>query len=743
MGKRLLSLCLVLALCLGLLPVTALAAEVDAPDNLYVGNQNVRRGNDTTYWNTNNSGELTQVSDATDDSNDWTVKYDPNSATLTLNEAKISGSYNEYNNPFTAGIYAKGSSNQSVALTIELIGTNTITGNYGIYVNAEISADSNGTDASLTITGENNGSLKVSGSFHGIYVKSGTGDASLNINDASVVAKTTQTYSGYAGVYVQSSANATSSPQLSLAVNGGSLTTSASEGNDGIQFYVGSSEATGATTSLTVTDNAIVRAKNGIKAERVDKPTPSGAGIVFDGDEGTVYGSVTLQEDITINKGESLTIPEGASLTIDSGATLTVDGGELTGENIPTEGVVYKVTGVTLSETTLTLEVGGEETLTATVAPTNATNKNMTWSSSNSAVATVDQNGNVEAVGAGTATITVKTQDGEKTASCTVTVTHVHTTTKTEARPATCTEAGNTEYWYCSGCHKYFADEAGTEETTLADTVIPATGHTFRGGWCAVCGARDPNYVPPNPSYLISVSQAQGGKVTASPTAAKKGDTVTLTVTPEDGYELADLTVTDFWGREVALTEQADGAYTFTMPASQVEIEAAFTQAQPPFTDVSEADWFYDEVQYVVDKGLMIGVSDTQFAPGANLTRAMLWTILARMDGETITGSTWAQDARAWAMDNGVSDGTDANRAVTREQLVTMLWRYTGQPEGTGDLSGFADGDTVSGWAQEAMGWSVGAGLIQGDENGLTPTATAIRAQIAAILMRFCEGVAG
>ena len=195
---------------------------------------------------------------------------------------------------------------------------------------------------------------------------------------------------------------------------------------------------------------------------------------------------------------------------------------------------------------------------------------------------------------------------------------------------------------------------------------------------------------------------------TSGPVAAKKGDTVTLTVTPEDGYELADLTVTDFWGRDVALTANGDGTYTFTIPASQVEIEAAFTQTEKPelpFTDVTQADWFYDEVQYVVDKGLMIGTSDTEFAPGADLTRAMLWTILARMDGETITGANWAQDARAWAMANGVSDGT-------------------------GDLSGFADADTVPDWAEEAMSWSVGVGLIQGDENGLTPAATAIRAPL-------------
>ena len=253
-------------------------------------------------------------------------------------------------------------------------------------------------------------------------------------------------------------------------------------------------------------------------------------------------------------------------------------------------------------------------------------------------------------------------------------------------------------------------------------------------------------YIPPaNPNYKITIGDMENGTVTANPTAAKKGDTVTLTVTPEDGYELAELTVTDFWGKDVALTANGDGTYTFTMPSSQVEVKASFTQAEKPelpFTDVTQADWFYDEVKYVVDNGLMIGVSDTEFAPGANLTRAMMWTILARMDGETITGANWAQDARAWAMANGVSDGTDADRAVTREELVTMIWRYVGQPQGTGDLSSFADADTVSDWAQEAMSWSVGTGLIVGDENGLTPTATAIRAQIAAILMRFCENVA-
>lgn len=309
MQKRFLSLLCVLALCLSLLPVTALAAG-NAPNSLYVRDQQVISGDNITYWTTNTDGKLTQS--AADQS--WNVKYDPVTVTLTLRGATIQGGTNTGPASFGSGIYAQCSIGQSVTLTIKLIGENTITGYYGIYVNAEMSANSYGTDASLTITGENNGSLKVSDSYHGIYVKSGTGDASLNINDASVVASSSSSYSGYAGVYVQSSVRATSSPQLSLKVNGGSLTTSGTGNSDGILFSVGQSQATGATTSLTVSDNAIVRANGGIKASRVDEPTPSGTGIVFDGKEGTVYGTVELQKDLEIKSGETLTIPQGSSL---------------------------------------------------------------------------------------------------------------------------------------------------------------------------------------------------------------------------------------------------------------------------------------------------------------------------------------------------------------------------------------------------------------------------------------------
>lgn len=431
MKKTLLSLFCVLALCLGLLPTAALAAGEDAPDTLYVGNQQVISGTETTYWSTDPStGNLTE----SNESGNWNVKYESSSNTLTLKNAKITGSYNQYYNPFTAGIYAKSSSNQSVALTIELIDTNTITGNYGIYVDAQ-QGETVGTNASLLIrNSSDNGILEVSGSSHGIYVISGTGDASLNIENASVDAKTTQTNSGYAGVCVQSSASATTSPQLSLAVNGGSLTTSGSASGEGIKFYVGAHEATSATTSMTVTDNAIVDARNGgISASgvRVNPNVNIGSagstgGIVFDGTEGTVYGNVELQKDLEIKSGESLTIGKGASLTVPDGKTITVEGGgKLNGTPTGNGSVVYKVIGVTLNTDKLPLYTGDSNTLTATIEPSNATNTNLTWSSDSEKVATVDENGTVTAVAHGTATITATAADGSgKTDTCTVTVTN-------------------------------------------------------------------------------------------------------------------------------------------------------------------------------------------------------------------------------------------------------------------------------------------------------------------------------
>ena len=312
-------------------------AANDAPTTLYVGSTTITAG----YWTSSDGGTTwtnTQQSDPP--SGDSYIHYN-GQGTLELHNATIKGGSNTGPPPYGAGIYALCSQDQPVALTIELIGTNTITGTYGIFLNAEIDASSYGTNATLTITGENNGSLGVSGSDHGIYVKSGTGNASINIKNVAVTSSTNGNYA--AGVYVMSSNYATNSPNISLSVDGGSLTASGTGSSDGIQFYVGSSEATGATTSLTVSDNAIVDARNGgISASKIletlPTPTPTGdnrSGIVFDGSTGTAYGTVALQNDLTINQGETLTVPDGSSLNcnekLTNNGTILASGGTVTG----------------------------------------------------------------------------------------------------------------------------------------------------------------------------------------------------------------------------------------------------------------------------------------------------------------------------------------------------------------------------------------------------------------------------
>ena len=159
-----------------------------------------------------------------------------------------------------------------------------------------------------------------------------------------------------------------------------------------------------------------------------------------------------------------------------------------------------------------------------------------------------------------------------------------------------------------------------------------------------------------------------------------------------------------------------------------------------PFYDVSVNAWYYDAVKYVWDNGLMNGTGTAEFSPNTTLNRAMVWTILARLDGVDVDGgATWYSKAQEWAMAEGVSDGTDPMGAVTREQLVTMLWRFKGEPA-VDFLLTSPDADTISDWAREAMRWAVSNGIIEGDENGcITPTATATRAQAAAIFMRFVE----
>ena len=289
---------------------------------------------------------------------------------------------------------------------------------------------------------------------------------------------------------------------------------------------------------------------------------------------------------------------------------------------------------------------------------------------------------------------------------------------------------------------------------------VPITANTiFTAVW---------TYIPPaNPNYRIDIPAAEGGTVTADPAAAKAGATVTLTATPDEGYAVGTITVTDRFGDAVKVTENADGTYTFTMPNGQVTVKATFVETEEPapaepFPDVDENDWFYDEVVYVYENGLMNGVENNQFAPNTATNRAMLATILYRLAGEPavsgdlpftdVAAGTWYTDAVLWAAQNGIVNGLGENtfapmNTLTREQLVTMLYRYA-EAKGydvsaSADLSGYPDAGQVQDYAQPAMAWAVAENIIQGMEDGtLKPAGNASRAQIATILMRFCEDVA-
>ena len=250
-----------------------------------------------------------------------------------------------------------------------------------------------------------------------------------------------------------------------------------------------------------------------------------------------------------------------------------------------------------------------------------------------------------------------------------------------------------------------------------------------------------------NPGYSVTTpSTAENGSVTASSKNAAKGSTVTVTVKPDDGYQLDKLTVADAKGNTIAVTKQSDSKYTFTMPDSKVTITPTFRKigdtkpSKNGFDDVASSAWYADAVQYVTDKGLMNGTGDNKFSPRASTTRGMLMTILARYAGKDTTGgAAWYEKGMNWAKANGVSDGINPTANITREQLVTMLYRYAGSPAADGRLDGFADAASVSSYAEKAMQWAVANGIVNGSDGKLNPQDNATRAEVVAILMRFCE----
>ena len=260
---------------------------------------------------------------------------------------------------------------------------------------------------------------------------------------------------------------------------------------------------------------------------------------------------------------------------------------------------------------------------------------------------------------------------------------------------------------------------------------------------------------------VAAASGITGGSLQISTTHARQGQTVTVTATAESGYTLSAVTVTDKSGQAVAVTSKGDGTWSFVMPGSAVTVNAVFVPDQPeqlPFTDVGEKDWFREAVDYVYRAGLMSGTGSTTFSPGTATTRGMVVTILHRYEGTPAAAPSdfpdvqpeqYYTEAVAWAAANGVVNGYDngsfmPDQAITREQMAAILYRYAQYKDmdvsGRADLSAFSDADQVSGYAVDAMAWANHAGLINGmGDHTLQPQGSATRAQVAAILMRFCK----
>lgn len=287
-----------------------------------------------------------------------------------------------------------------------------------------------------------------------------------------------------------------------------------------------------------------------------------------------------------------------------------------------------------------------------------------------------------------------------------------------------------------------FSGEAVTGEITLTDN------STYYGKWTAI-------------TYTVAVTAGEGGSVASTATSGVYGTSVTVTATANEGYEVDDVIVTDEDGNRVEVTENPDGSWSYEQPESDVTIEVIFGEIEPePTTDVSEIfmdvapnAWYKDAVQYAYDNGLMTGVSANEFAPEQTTTRAMIVSILARLENVTSAESTgfadvsdeWFATAVNWAASVGVVNGFEDNTfrpndPITREQLAAILMNYSAwkgeDVSARADLTTYID--QPSAWARETMQWAVAEGLISGVTNDeLQPQGNATRAQVAAILQRY------
>ncbi len=262
----------------------------------------------------------------------------------------------------------------------------------------------------------------------------------------------------------------------------------------------------------------------------------------------------------------------------------------------------------------------------------------------------------------------------------------------------------------------------------------------------------------PLATFPIHVSSCQNGTITANASTAAYGTVITVTQQGAKGYVLKSISAVTKSGRSISLSKKGDSQYTFPMPKEAITLSAVFENETLPFSDVTERDWFYEDVRYIHQSGLMNGTTETRFDPNTHTTRSMVVTILHRMEGAPpatkptafldVPNTAYYAVPIAWGSENGIVTGTSPTlfspeAPVTREQFATILYRY-GKLNGYDmtprvDLGKFQDSAHIESYAKEALSWCHAVGLLNGiTETTLDPNGLAERAQIAAIFHRFC-----
>ena len=566
----------------------------------------------------------------------------------------------------------------------------------------------------VTFTGGDGGTITIRGgtvsaaSDRGAAIGGGSTQATIGKNVAVSASNEFQRFivkSGDGGTVTISGGTVSAESAEGAAIGSGGMPVyqSASPDIDSYFTYSGGDIGTFATGSDG--SAALFATGSGAGNHIQDNDDPSGwSGVIFLDGEGQLYGtSVTLSEDVTIPSGNTLEIRQGQTLSVDRGVTMTIDNEDcLTG-------------GGTLGHS------GGSYEILNPLPVFTPTTLVYTGSNLSGRLSLTAPAGSVSIMG------------------------------------QAFTVSGTPTYhdWVITPPAGGIL-QVGTYTVTAYS---PSQGRAVSGQITVIADSSS------TPTYsVILPGRVEGGTVTAKKSYAEEGETFRFTVTPDEGWELDTLSVTDNRGTELDVKYEGDSVYSFKMPARRVEIQVSFREIPPeslPFTDIADNAWYADAVRYVYKHGLMAGTSATTFAPDVTTSRAMIATILWRMAGSPVVNyamnfadvpqDQWYSEAIRWAASEGIASGYGntfgTHDPITREQLAVMLYQFAqargydvSVGENTNILS-YTDVSDVDEYAIPAMQWACGAGIISGTGDGstLTPQGQATRAQAAVMLTRFCE----